>query len=519
MRQIEREFRLSADAVGSGPASIGSTTSSSLRLLEVERHMEALLQVSLASSASLDPEAQSRGAVDELVRVFGAERGFLFWLDPAAPSGMRLLAARDGDKHDLPPMTGFSSTVVGKVRDGGAPLVVTGTEEGEVLGSESAVAMQLRSSVAAPLMVRSQLVGVLYLDSRLAKGLFTEEHLKVLVPICNHVAIALRVSESARIEAQHLALQKELALTAAVQSLFLPKEPSARVGKLDLAGVYRPAAQCAGDWWQWSREGDRALRVLVGDVTGHGAASAMVTASVATAVQVLRDRGDDRDIPRLLGAVNLTVERTAARMTMSVLEIDLAGSMLSWWTAGAPPLFILGRDGNVEVLRGKGTLLGTTPFSASAKQRPLASGDRLFVFTDGVYELMTPGDRQLGLRRLQTILKRTRALDASAAATDIGVQLDDARKGIPADDDITFVVVDVALRNAFSNARRAIASPSSASTIPSSAVTMFEGTASSDASRATAARSLSWYTPSARENTIASCSTLRWKPIWTMAGT
>lgn len=42
------------------------------------RALEALMQVSLASTGAIDPVEQAKTVLDELVRLFGAERAFLF---------------------------------------------------------------------------------------------------------------------------------------------------------------------------------------------------------------------------------------------------------------------------------------------------------------------------------------------------------------------------------------------------------------------------------------------------------
>ena len=57
----------------------------------------------------------------------------------------------------------------------GEPQVVTGTEEGEALGARSVVVHGLRSIMAAPLRLEGRLLGVVYLDSQVAKGIFTAE--------------------------------------------------------------------------------------------------------------------------------------------------------------------------------------------------------------------------------------------------------------------------------------------------------------------------------------------------------
>ena len=164
---------------------------------------------------------------------------------------------RAADRTDLAELSEYSTSVVQRVYDGGEPMVVTGTEEGQKLGSESAVVFDLRSIMAAPLKLRDETMGVVYFDSRLAKGLFTEGDSDVLMAVGNHIAVAFETARLARVEAEKRVLEKDLALTAAVQSFFLPKQHRRNVGRFELVGStgpHRSAAATGGG----TRSGARA---------------------------------------------------------------------------------------------------------------------------------------------------------------------------------------------------------------------------------------------------------------------
>ena len=78
--------------------------------------------------------------------------------------------------------------------------MVTGSEEGAALGSQSAVVHGLRSIMIAPLQLEGRLLGVVYLDSRVAKGIFTEDDVDILAAITNHVAVSLETARAAQLE-------------------------------------------------------------------------------------------------------------------------------------------------------------------------------------------------------------------------------------------------------------------------------------------------------------------------------
>jgi diguanylate cyclase (GGDEF)-like protein len=163
------------------------------------RRLEALQQVSLAAATVLDPRELARVALDETVRILGAERAYLFLVD-AERDRLVPHVGRDGDGRDIGQLTGYSSTLVERVRDTREALVVTGSEEGVALGSQSALVHGLRSIMIAPLQFDRRLLGVVYLDSRIAKGIFTTDDVDILTAITHHVAVSLETARAAQLE-------------------------------------------------------------------------------------------------------------------------------------------------------------------------------------------------------------------------------------------------------------------------------------------------------------------------------
>jgi diguanylate cyclase (GGDEF)-like protein len=164
-----------------------------------QRRLEALQQVSLASATVLDPNALARVALDETLRILGAERAYLFLLDLERQELVPHVG-RDAQGNDIHQLTGYSTTLVDRVRHTGEPLVVTGSEEGVALGSHSVQVHGLRSIMIAPLRFNGQLRGVVYLDSRIAKGVFTSDDADILMSITNHVAVSLETVRAAQLE-------------------------------------------------------------------------------------------------------------------------------------------------------------------------------------------------------------------------------------------------------------------------------------------------------------------------------
>ena len=183
------------DAPAPARASADVTTS---RDALSRRRLAALQQVSLAAATVLDPRELARVALEETVRILGAERAYLFLVDPDLDQLVPTLG-RDGNGNDIDELTGYSTTLVERVHRTGQPVVITGSEEGVALGARSVQTHGLRSIMIAPLLFDTRLLGVVYLDSRVATGMFNTDDVDTLMAITNHIAVSLETARAAQL--------------------------------------------------------------------------------------------------------------------------------------------------------------------------------------------------------------------------------------------------------------------------------------------------------------------------------
>ena len=247
MAAVAAEFGLTP--VDHGSASLQPSQAGPHSGLERQR-LQALQQVSAAASRVLDPGELARIALDETIRILAADRAFLFLADPVT-GGLAAHLGRDAEGQDVPELTGYSTTLVERVRATGRPLVVTGTEEGAALGAASVVLHGLRSILVAPLQLEGRVLGVVYLDSQVAKGIFTADDAGILTALTNHIATSLETARAAQLEisVQTAQRQRDLAdtLRATLQSMSDTFDPEEVVWRL-LDSAKRVMA-CDGVWF------------------------------------------------------------------------------------------------------------------------------------------------------------------------------------------------------------------------------------------------------------------------------
>ena len=250
-----------------------------------------------------------------------------------------------------------------------------------------------------------------------------------------------------RLQQEHrlASVERDLELTGAVQSGFLPRDSRIENTDLQLRGFYRPAGTCSGDWWWYELTGDGRHVLLVGDVTGHGPGPAMVTAAVASAYRAQTRLAEKMPLDLRLEAVNeevLRVGQGTYQMALTAIEIDGLRNEMRAYSAGGLPAVVMADGGPAQVVVCRGTPLGTPRFDLGRTERELPRGARLFVCTDGVIEIELANGRAFGMRRLIQLLESTRTVDLDAAVSTLFEQAESANGTAVQKDDWTFAIAD-----------------------------------------------------------------------------
>jgi serine phosphatase RsbU (regulator of sigma subunit) len=248
--------------------------------------------------------------------------------------------------------------------------------------------------------------------------------------------------------AEKAKLEQELEVAKAIQETLVPSNAPVRKGPLTFAGYYQPAAHTGGDWWTWAELADGKILVVIGDVTGHGIPSAMITAAAKAACDVARHvHGDEVTVTRLLEIMNRAIYESAQRrfvMTCFASIVDPKARTITYANAGHnfPYVFRHG-DGKGELgsLMIRGNRLGDDPASRyEAKTTELIAGDVVVWYTDGIVECENGSGEEYGDKRFRASLRKAGALDAREMRDAVIADATAFFGNTPRKDDITMVV-------------------------------------------------------------------------------
>lgn len=211
-------------------------------------------------------------------------------------------------------------------------------------------------------------------------------------------------------------MKSDLDMARKLQAALLPQSypsfpPAATTATSALRFHHRffSASQLSGDFFSVQALSDTRAGVLICDVTGHGVRSALVTAMLRALVGDLETHAHDpgrflSEMNRRLATILKQLEETVYA-TAFYLVADVAEKQIRFAKAGHPPPLHLQRSAGLvtrlHVPKPAGAALGlfenTTYLTG---QCPLAAGDGVLLFTDGLFEVPNAADEDYGTERL-----------------------------------------------------------------------------------------------------------------------
>lgn len=227
----------------------------------------------------------------------------------------------------------------------------------------------------------------------------TEEHLA-------HMADELRAANTV--------MAADLAMAREVQQALVPRRlpllpDGGRMEALRMGMLYLPSQMLGGDFFAFLPVSKSEVGVLVCDVVGHGVRSALVTAVLRGLVEEVKVAA--REPGRFLTQINrefvkvLNIPDCVLLTSAVYVLLDMRSGVIRGANAGHPPPLRVTAAGSAEWLPLQSESVGPAlGFDASFEYRDVESamdvGDRLLLYTDGLYEVCAPDSEEYGRDRL-----------------------------------------------------------------------------------------------------------------------
>jgi phosphoserine phosphatase RsbU/P len=383
-------------------------------------------------------------------RQTGAERGTVFLVDETRKELWSLVGlGLDEQEIRFPRHQGIAGWVAG---EGTCVRLENAYEDSRFEpGIDRRLGFTTRALLCQPIRNDSgKIVGVLELLNK-AEG-FNREDEAFLDALSTHVALALEKAQLHRARIEKEKMERDLALAREIQAGFLPEAPPAWKG-VEISVSHRASQMVGGDYYDFlpvNAGGKQALLLVVADVEGKGAASALVMANVQATLHALADHAEP--LVRLPATINQKIlegarssqstGRNTKYLTMFMAFVENEGRQLRYVNAGHVPPVIVRADGRREWLETGGTVVGLLPDPCyECGTVELARGDLLVACTDGITEAMDANGDEYGKPRLAESVGKCREQNTKEILAHILEEVDvHSRGGIHEDDRILLVM-------------------------------------------------------------------------------
>jgi sigma-B regulation protein RsbU (phosphoserine phosphatase) len=202
-------------------------------------------------------------------------------------------------------------------------------------------------------------------------------------------------------------IQKDLEKAKQVQARLIPAS-NVEFNYLKISSYYKPIDQVGGDFFSYKNTDDYTY-ILFGDVSGHGVASALISCIAVICFQVMRNNYSslNEDINHIHSALSKYIQ--SHYITCAYLRYNSKTRILDYCYAAHHPILLI-RNNQLIQLEGKGTPMILIPNFITEKYTiQIEKGDKLFLFSDGIFERINNDKVILGyddfVIYLETILK------------------------------------------------------------------------------------------------------------------
>ncbi|MGB0749765.1 MAG: PP2C family protein-serine/threonine phosphatase [Magnetospiraceae bacterium] len=246
---------------------------------------------------------------------------------------------------------------------------------------------------------------------------------------------------------ERMKMRNALDLAMEVQQQLLPSEKPLLPG-FDMAGMADYCDETGGDYFDFfevdSAEGPQMVFV-VGDVTGHGVAAALLMTTGRALLRSHFFHGSDLDQVVTVTNQHLAKDATQGRfMSLFVGMVMACGDKLCWVNAGHGPghLYLPAED-RFELLEGQDIPLAIDPEWAFSEQvlHPWPIGAVLVIGTDGVWETKDKSGEMFGVERLHAVIRAHAQQEASVICAEIEEAVFHFREGAQTADDLTVMAI------------------------------------------------------------------------------
>jgi sigma-B regulation protein RsbU (phosphoserine phosphatase) len=241
-------------------------------------------------------------------------------------------------------------------------------------------------------------------------------------------------------------LEEELFIASKIHRALLPRDIPAIDG-FDLAVKSLAAHGVGGDYYDFLRNDNGIVKVIIADSMGKGLPAGLLMSNLQGALRILAETIESPS--QLITRLNQWISRNipvTKFITLECVAIEPGPpgkpTRIVHTNAGHWPSIIVRNDNSVERLDPTGVVLGIgEDFSYDEQECNLNSGDVLVLFTDGVSEAENPSGEMFGEDRLIEYMRSHRTDSFDLILTDLVCEVEQFTDCSKLQDDLTVIAL------------------------------------------------------------------------------
>jgi sigma-B regulation protein RsbU (phosphoserine phosphatase) len=405
-------------------------------------HLATLYQISMTMNSSLEFDVALANVIDAMMQATRAERGVLMGYDQTTGK-LQLLSARGITGEKLTQDEAYSTTIVNTVVATRQPLLTNNAMfDDRITPGQSIIMRGLRAILCAPMLVQDRLVGVVYVDTSMRSGTFTEADRDLLSAIANQAGVVLENARLYAVAVEKGRLEQELNMARQIQQGLLPKRKP-QIPGYEIEAIWLSAREMAGDFYDYFSLNDDWFGVVIADVSDKGAPSALF---MAVARSMIRSHAYSGLSPRAtINQTNdLILDDAENGMFVTVYHsvFHRTGQSIHINAGHNPPLFCRSATHEAAYTPRGGRAIGWFPNNPLHEmQLQLEPGDVMVYYTDGLTDAESPSGENFGEKRLLNAVVEVAGATAANILEHIVRSVEVFTQGNTPFDDLTLVVV------------------------------------------------------------------------------
>ena len=307
-----------------------------------------------------------------------------------------------------------------------------------------------RLLMAVPLSIKNDLFGAMLIEETENGRRFRSRRIEIINGIAQQAALAIQNDLLQQEMVVRERLETEVQLARQIQQTFIPQSLPVYPA-WQLAARWRTARQVGGDFYDVIELPNNKLGLFIADVADKGMPAALFMALTRTLVHAAVIETDSpAEALRRVNDLLLPDTHQGMFVTAVYGVLDLEQGKFTYVNAGHNPPFWVREHGDpstgsgqsIEKLTRTAIALGVVEQPGMQERTiPLARGDSLFLYTDGLTEAFSFDGDLFGDSRLMDALKSARTLTADEIIIAVENSLNEFVGSVPLGDDLTMLVI------------------------------------------------------------------------------